>query len=96
MRRKNCVGSIIERASYGKQRDKDSGAVCFRSTEFDIAKAWKELHEYTSKSQEGRFSNADSIRNLEDDAQLALKLWHLPKFESVDALYAWLCKEYEK
>lgn len=43
---------------------------------------------------EGRFSNADSIRNLEDDRQLALRLWNLPKFETFEELYEWLCKEH--
>lgn len=66
----------------------------FRDTEFDMAKAWKELKTHIQKIQDSKFTNADSIRALEDDAQLALRLWNLPKFESFEALYEWLCKEH--
>lgn len=66
----------------------------FRDTEFDMHKAWKELRENIRKVQESRFSNADSIRALEDDMQLALKLWNLPEFKSFEELYEWLNKEH--
>lgn len=41
-----------------------------------------------------KFSNADSIRNLEDNNQLALKLWNLPKFDTIEELKKWLDKEW--
>lgn len=70
----------------------------FKDTEFEMTKAYRDLRNQIDKVLEGRFSNADSIRSLEDDAQLALKLWNLPKFDSCEELYEWLCKEhiYEK
>ena len=49
---------------------------------------------HIKKILEKKFTNADSIRNLEDNNQLALKLWNLPKFESFDQLKKWLDKEY--
>lgn len=66
----------------------------FKDTEFERCKAFKDFQKSIENAMNGRFSNADSIRNLEDDRQLALRLWNLPKFKTFEELYEWLCKEH--
>lgn len=68
--------------------------IVFKETEFERHKAFNDFEKSIKKIMDGRFSNADSIRNLEDDRQLALRLWNLPKFETFEELYEWLCKEH--
>lgn len=68
--------------------------IVFRDTEFERHKAFKEFQQGIEKILDGRFSNADSIRNLEDDFQLALRLWNLPKFETFEEMHEWLQKEH--
>ena len=59
-----------------------------------INRDYQQFQRDIKKILEKKFTNADSIRNLEDNNQLALKLWNLPKFESFDQLKKWLDKEY--
>lgn len=66
----------------------------FKTTEFDSFKRFKNFREEIQKVLDGKFTNADSIRNLEDNNQLALMLWNLPKFDSIELLKEWLDKEY--
>ena len=68
----------------------------FRDTEFEMNKSYREFKNNLQKLLDQKFSNADSIRNLEDNAQLALYLWNMPKFETIEELQAWLDKEYTK
>lgn len=68
----------------------------FRDTEFYMHKAYKEFKNIQKKAYEHRFSNADSIRSLEDNSQLALKLWNIPKFKTIEELAEWLGKEYRQ
>ena len=66
----------------------------FINTEFVANRDYQQFQRDIKKILEKKFTNADSIRNLEDNNQLALKLWNLPKFESFDQLKKWLDKEY--
>ncbi|MCI5611468.1 MAG: hypothetical protein MR392_08895 [Roseburia sp.] len=66
----------------------------FKDSEFEMAKAYKEFKNDMQKIIDRKFSNADSIRNLEDNNQLALKLWNLPKFDTIEELKKWLDKEW--
>lgn len=66
----------------------------FITTEFEANRNYQQFQRDIKKILERKFTNADSIRNLEDNNQLALKLWNLPKFESFDQLKEWLDKEY--
>ena len=66
----------------------------FITTEFEANRNYQQFQRDIKKILERKFTNADSIRNLEDNDQLALKLWNLPKFESFDQLKEWLDKEY--
>ena len=66
----------------------------FINTEFEANRNYQQFQKDIKKILERKFTNADSIRNLEDNNQLALKLWNLPKFESFDQLKEWLDKEY--
>ena len=66
----------------------------FINTEFEANRNYQQFQRDIKKILERKFTNADSIRNLEDNNQLALKLWNLPKFESFDQLKEWLDKEY--
>lgn len=66
----------------------------FITTEFEANRNYQQFQSDIKKILEKKFTNADSIRNLEDNNQLALKLWNLPKFESFDQLKEWLDKEY--
>ncbi len=66
----------------------------FINTEFEANRDYQQFQRDIKKILEKKFTNADSIRNLEDNNQLALKLWNLPKFESFDQLKKWLDKEY--
>ena len=66
----------------------------FINTEFEANRDYQQFQRDIKKILEKKFTNADSIRNLEDNNQLALKLWNLPKFESFDQLKKWLGKEY--
>lgn len=54
----------------------------------------KAFHELKNNLQKCRFTNADSIRSLEDNAHLALMLFNMPKFNTIDELQEWLNKEY--
>lgn len=72
----------------------DDGDISFVMTEFEARKAYKDFKKALNKVSEGRFSNADAIRGLEDDYQLALRLWNLPKFDKMEDLYRWLQKEH--
>lgn len=63
----------------------------FVDTEFEMQKAYRE---FKDNLQNHRFTNADSIRSLEDNVQLALMLFNMPKFNTVDELQEWLNKEY--
>lgn len=65
----------------------------FVDTEFEMNKAFREFKE---KLLNQKFTNGDSIRSLEDNSQLALKLWNMPKFETIEKLREWLDKEYTK
>lgn len=65
----------------------------FRDTEFEMRKAYREFKKNLDKMISCKFTNADSIRNLEEDSQLALKLWNMPKFETIEELQEWLKKE---
>ena len=67
--------------------------VVFKDTTFDMHKAFRDFKEEFQKVIDGKFTNADSIRNLDDNDQLALMLWNLPKFESIEKLKQWLDKE---
>lgn len=66
----------------------------FITTEFEANRNYQQFQRDIKKILERKFTNADSIRNLEDNNQLALELWNLPKFESFDQLKEWLDKEY--
>lgn len=66
----------------------------FRDTEFEMHKAYKEFEGQIDKIIHSKFTNADSIRALEDDNQLALKLWNLPKFSNIEELQEWLKREH--
>lgn len=66
----------------------------FITTEFEANRNYQQFQSEIKKILERKFTNADSIRNLEDNNQLALKLWNLPRFESFDQLKEWLDKEY--
>lgn len=66
----------------------------FITTEFEANRNYQQFQSDIKKILERKFTNADSIRNLEDNNQLALKLWNLPRFESFDQLKEWLDKEY--
>ena len=66
----------------------------FINTEFEANRDYQQFQRDIKKILEKKFTNADSIRNLEDNNQLALKLWNLPKFESFDQLKKWLDKEH--
>ena len=55
----------------------------FVDTEFEMQKAYREFKDHL---QNHRFTNADSIRSLEDNVQLALMLFNMPKFNTVDEL----------
>lgn len=63
----------------------------FKDTEFEMQKAYREFKNNLLKC---RFTNADSIRSLEDNTQLALMLFNMPKFDTIDKLKEWLNKEY--
>lgn len=51
----------------------------FINTEFEANRDYQQFQRDIKKILEKKFTNADSIRNLEDNNQLALKLWNLPK-----------------
>lgn len=72
----------------------DDGDISFVMTEFEARKAYNDFKKALNKASDGRFSNADAIRGLEDDYQLALRLWNLPKFDKMEDLYRWLQKEH--
>lgn len=66
----------------------------FKDTEFGMHRSFKDFTESIEKLIDGKFTNADAIRSLEDDHQLALYLWNLPKFQTIEELHDWLCKEH--
>lgn len=66
----------------------------FQNTEFEANKAYHNFRENIEKIINQKFSNGDSIRNLEDNSQLALYLWNMPKFTNIEDLKEWLDKEY--
>lgn len=72
----------------------DDGDISFVMTEFEARKAYNDFKKALKKVKDGRFSNADAIRGLEDGYQLALRLWNLPKFDKMEDLYRWLQKEH--
>lgn len=75
-------------------RRTDDDDISFVMTEFEARKAYNDFKKALNKVSEGRFSNADAIRGLEDDYQLALRLWNIPKFDTMEDLYRWLQKEH--
>lgn len=66
----------------------------FEDKEFDMNKAYRNFKNELQKLLERRFTNADSIRSLEDNSQLALRLWNMPKFDSMEDLKKWLDEEH--
>lgn len=44
----------------------------FKDTEFEMRKAFREFEKYKDKLFNRKFTNADSVRNLEDNSQLAI------------------------
>lgn len=66
----------------------------FEDKEFDMNKAYRNFKNELQKLLERRFTNADSIRSLEDNSQLALRLWNMPKFDSIEDLKKWLDEEH--
>lgn len=66
----------------------------FINTEFEANRNYQQFQRDIKKILEKKFTNADSIRNLEDNNQLALKLWNLPKFDTIEELKKWLGKEW--
>lgn len=68
----------------------------FKDTEFEMTKAYKEFKKGIKKMLNQRFTNADSIRNMEDNSQLALLLWNMPKFNAIEELQEWLNKDIKK
>lgn len=66
----------------------------FINTEFEANRNYQQFQRDIKKILEKKFTNADSIRNLEDNNQLALKLWNLPKFDTIEELKKWLDKEW--
>lgn len=66
----------------------------FKDTEFEMRKAYREFMKKRDKIINQKFTNADSVRNLEDNSQLALKLWNMPKFQTIEELQEWLDTEY--
>ena len=66
----------------------------FEDKEFDMHKAYRNFKNELQKLLERRFTNADSIRSLEDNSQLALRLWNMPKFDSIEDLKKWLDEEH--
>lgn len=65
----------------------------FEDKEFDMNKAYRNFKNELQRILERKFTNADSIRSLEDNSQLALRLWNMPKFDSIEDLQKWLNKE---
>lgn len=61
-----------------------------RDTEMDMYRAFRD-----ELRRRYKFDNGDSLRSLEDNAQLALRLWNLPKFNSCEELAEWLNKEHK-
>lgn len=68
----------------------------FRDTEFEMHKAFREFESMQQKAFENKFTNADSIRSLEDNRQLALRIWNMPKFKTIEEFVEWLDKEYRQ
>ena len=66
----------------------------FEDKEFHMNKAYRNFKNELQKLLERRFTNADSIRSLEDNSQLALRLWNMPKFDSIEDLKKWLDEEH--
>lgn len=68
----------------------------FRDTEFEMNKSYREFKNNLQKLLDQKFTNADSIRSLEDNEQLALYLWNMPSFKTCEELQEWLNREYTK
>lgn len=66
----------------------------FDDKEFDMNKAYRNFKNELQRILERKFTNADSIRSLEDNSQLALMLWNMPKFDSIEDLQKWLNEEH--
>lgn len=66
----------------------------FKDTEFEMRKAFREFEKNRDKLFNRKFTNADSVRNLENNSQLALMLWNMPKFKTIEELQTWLDTEY--
>lgn len=66
----------------------------FEDNEFDMNKAYRNFKNELQRLMERKFTNADSIRSLEDNSQLALRLWNMPKFDSIEDLQKWLNEEH--
>lgn len=66
----------------------------FEDKEFDMNKAYQNFKNELQRILERKFTNADSIRSLEDNSQLALMLWNMPKFDSIEDLQKWLNEEH--
>ena len=66
----------------------------FKDTEFEMRKAFREFERNRDKIFNRKFTNADSVRNLEDNSQLALMLWNMPKFKTIEELQVWLDTDY--
>ena len=66
----------------------------FEDSEFDMYKAYQNFKNELQRIFERKFTNADSIRSLEDNSQLALRLWNMPKFDSIEDLQKWLDEEH--
>lgn len=66
----------------------------FKDTEFEMRKAFREFEKYQDKLFNRKFTNADRVRNLEDNSHLALMIWNMPKFKTIEELQAWLDTEY--
>ena len=66
----------------------------FEDKEFDMNKAYRNFKNELQRLMERKFTNTDSIRSLEDNSQLALRLWNMPKFDSIEELQKWLDEEH--
>lgn len=66
----------------------------FRDSEFSMNKAFTGFKQELTKLLNREFTNGDAIRSLDDDGQLALILWNMPKFKSIEELHEWLKRKH--